>query len=132
MSSNSMDPRDAAAAKAQRDDRLDRLTAELEAIHLAAQQATVRVQSALTRLEEARLAYEQARSERRAKRSAITRLHRQMRDAGLPIPDLDADTIQPEPSRSLPGSPTGIGGVKTTDQQNVDRTPSKLSPPRNS
>ena len=132
MSSNSMDPRDAATAQAQRDERLDRFTSELEAIHLAAQQATVRVQSALTRLEEARLAYEQARSERRARRSAITRLHRQMRDAGLPIPDLDADTIQPEPSRDAPEIATGIGGVKITGPKSVDRTPSKLSPPRNS
>ena len=132
MTTSSMDPRDAAAAQAQRDERLDRLTAELEAARLAAQQANVRTQSALTRMEEARLAYEQARSERRARRSAITRLHRQMRDAGLPIPDLDADPDQPEPSRSLSGSAVGIGGVKTTNPSNVDRTPSKLSPPRNS
>ncbi|BAK83954.1 helix-turn-helix domain-containing protein [Komagataeibacter medellinensis] len=132
MTASSMDPRDAATAQAQRDERLDQLTAELDAARLVAQQANVRTQSALTRLEEARLTYEQARSEYRAKRAAITRLHRQLRDAGLPIPDFDADPVQPEPSRSLPGSPAGIGGVKTTDQKSVDRTPSKLSPPRNS
>ncbi|QHC36448.1 helix-turn-helix domain-containing protein [Komagataeibacter xylinus] len=128
MTATSMDPRDAAAAQAQRDERLDRMTADLEAARIAAQQATVRAQSALTRMEEARLAYEQARSEQRARRSAITRLHRQMREAGLPIPDLDADTTPPRPSSAA----SGVGGVKTTGVKAVDRTPSKLSPPRNS
>ncbi|MCE2576039.1 helix-turn-helix domain-containing protein [Komagataeibacter sp. FNDCR2] len=125
MTDKSMDPRDAAAAMAQREERTERAWSELEELSLSIHRATADAQRARLHMEDASLAYEQARVELRRRRSAMARARRQIRDAGLPIPDLDATSTPPEPS-------LGVGGVKTTGLESVDRTPSKLSPPRNS
>ncbi|PAK77817.1 Cro/CI family transcriptional regulator [Acetobacter fabarum] len=132
MTSTSMHPSDAAAALALLNSQTERAVSELEDLYLATQKATANLHLARSHVEEANLSYEQARMAVRRSRAAMARARRRMREAGMTIPDFAVDVQPPDHSPPPPSAPQGIGGVKPTGGQDVDRIPPQRVSPRNS
>lgn len=130
MTSASMHPNDAAAALALLNSQTDRAVAEFEDLYLDAQKAIANLHLARSHVEEANLSYERARMAVRRSRSAMARARRRMRDAGIAIPDFDADPLPTDPSPTF--STQEVGGVKPSGSQSVDRIPPQRVSPRNS
>lgn len=132
MTSTDMNPVDAAAALARREEGISLAVNELEDLHLATEKAVANVHLARSHQAEANLAYERARASLRRARSSEARARRRMRDAGLPVPNFTSD-LDGGGSLPSPTSPAvGIGGVKSVGASSVDRTPPLRVSPRNS
>lgn len=132
MTSTDMNPSDAAAALARRDESISQAVNELEDLHLATEKAVANLHLARSHQAEASLAYERARASLRRARSSEARARRRMREAGLPVPSFTSDLAGPDDLPSPTAAAVGIGGVKAVGASSVDRPIPFRASPRNS